>query len=44
MINYDGKFQMTNKMDVIFDTMDEEKELWIKDYSILVDCMYCTPR
>ncbi|KAI5839539.1 hypothetical protein DFP73DRAFT_587459 [Morchella snyderi] len=40
MISYDGTFQMTNKMDVIFDTMDEEKELWMKDYSILVDCMY----
>lgn len=37
MISYDRIFQMTNKMNVIF---DEEKELWIKDYSILVDCIY----
>ncbi|KAI5839540.1 hypothetical protein DFP73DRAFT_208286 [Morchella snyderi] len=40
MISYDGTFQVTNKMDVIFDTMDEEKELWMKDFSVLVDCIY----
>ncbi|KAI5839543.1 hypothetical protein DFP73DRAFT_561266 [Morchella snyderi] len=40
MLKYDGKFQMTNKMEVLFDTMDEDKEKWMKDYSILVDCMY----
>lgn len=40
MISYDGTFQMTNKMDAIFDTIDEEKELWMKGDSILVDCMY----
>lgn len=39
-ISYDGTFQTTNKMDLIFGTTDEEKELWIKDYSVLVDCMH----
>lgn len=40
MLKYDGEFQMTNKIDVLFDTMSEEKERWMKDYTILVDCMY----
>lgn len=40
MISYDGAFQMTNKMNVMFDTMDEEKGLWMKNYPVLVDCMY----
>lgn len=31
---------MTEKMDVTFDTMEQDKKRWIKDYSVLVDCMY----
>lgn len=31
---------MSEKMDILFDTMDNDKEMWMKDYSILVDCMY----
>lgn len=40
MISCDGRFQMTDKMEVLFDTMEGAKERWMKDYSVLVDCMY----
>ena len=40
MLSYDGTFEMTNNMEVLFDTMDEEKETWMKDHSVLVDCIY----
>lgn len=41
MFKYDGvSFLKTEKMDAVFDTMDEDKERWMKDYSVLVDCMY----
>lgn len=44
MLKHDGEFQMTNKIDVLFDTMSEEKERWMRDYSILVDCMHAALR
>lgn len=31
---------MSRKFDTLFDSMDVEKELWMKDYSLLVDCVY----
>lgn len=41
MLGYDGaSFQMTEEMVVLFHTMDGDKERWIRDYSVLVDCMY----
>ena len=41
MIRYDGtSFKMTRKIEVVFEGMDQEKELWMKHYSVLVDCMY----
>lgn len=41
MIRYDGiSFKITEKMDVLFGTMGENQQRWIKEYSILVDCMY----
>lgn len=41
MFKYDGvSFWKTERMDAVFDTMDEDKEKWMKDYSILVDCIY----
>jgi len=41
MVKYDGaSFQMSRKIDVLFNGMDEEKELWMKNYSVLVDCLY----
>ena len=44
MLRYDGTFQMTNKMEVLFDTMEEEKGRWMKENSALVDCMYVALR
>ena len=41
MFSYNGiAFQMTRKIGAIFEGMDQERELWIKDYSVVVDCMY----
>ncbi|KAF8423837.1 hypothetical protein EV426DRAFT_601366 [Tirmania nivea] len=40
MFRYDGiSFEKTEKMDVLFETMGENEERWMKDYSVLVDCM-----
>lgn len=40
MIRYDGiSFEKSEKMDVFFETMGENQQRWIKDYSVLVDCM-----
>ncbi|PUU78108.1 hypothetical protein B9Z19DRAFT_1193558 [Tuber borchii] len=38
MISFDGKFTMSEKIELMFDTMDEDKGRWMADYSILVDC------
>lgn len=40
MIRYDGTFQMTNKMQVLFLSMKVEKVRWMKEGAVLVDCMY----
>jgi len=40
MLRYDGKFQMTNTMEVLFYSMEEEKGRWMKENSVVVDCMY----
>ena len=40
MIRYDGTFQMTNKMEVVFDAIEEEKARWMKEFALLIDCMY----
>ncbi|RPA88448.1 hypothetical protein L873DRAFT_1824504 [Choiromyces venosus 120613-1] len=41
MLRNDGiSFQLSQKMHVLFDTIDEDQERWMKDYSILVDCMF----
>jgi hypothetical protein len=40
MLRYDGaSFHMTDEMVVLFHTMDEDKARWMRDCSILVDCM-----
>lgn len=40
MLEYNGtSFRKTNIMIVVFDSMDEEKEKWFKENSILVDCI-----
>ncbi|KAF8458014.1 hypothetical protein BGX38DRAFT_1265312 [Terfezia claveryi] len=41
MFSYNGiDFQMTRKIEAVFEDMDQERELWMKEYSIVVDCMY----
>ncbi|RPA93688.1 hypothetical protein L873DRAFT_1645810, partial [Choiromyces venosus 120613-1] len=41
MLRYDGtSFQKSWKMRVEFGTMEEDQEEWMKDCSILVDCMF----
>jgi len=40
MISYDGTFRMTNTIILVFGTMRDEKEKWMKEYSVLVDCMF----
>ena len=40
MLTYDGKeFAMTRKFSILFDGFQENKELWMKNYSILINCM-----
>ena len=40
MLRYDGKsFQITRAIVVLFDGMKNDKEGWMKDSSVLVDCM-----
>ena len=40
MLKYDGKvFRKTNSIVVLFDSMDEEKERWMKEGAVLVDCI-----
>jgi len=40
MFEYDGGvFQKTNSIVVLFDSMDEEKERWMKEGAVLVDCI-----
>lgn len=37
--DYDGMFQIINMIHVLFDGMGGEIELWMKDFSVLVDCV-----
>ncbi|PUU82936.1 hypothetical protein B9Z19DRAFT_1061476 [Tuber borchii] len=39
MISYDGNFKITEKIELVFDSMADDKERWINDYSILIDCL-----
>ncbi|KAG0135878.1 pyridoxal phosphate-dependent transferase [Tuber indicum] len=38
MISFDGKFAVSEKIQLMFDTMGKEEERWMADYSILIDC------
>jgi len=41
MLSYDGeRLKVTDKIEVIFDTMVRNKEKWMKEFSVLVDCIY----
>jgi hypothetical protein len=43
MFSCDGaSFQMTREITLVFNGMDEDKETWMKDGSVLVDCMFVT--
>ena len=36
MVSYDGTFMITEKMELLFDTMDEDKQRWMEDYFVYV--------
>ena len=41
MLSYDGaSFRVTRKAHVLFGGMDQDKELWMAEHSILVNCIY----
>jgi len=41
MLSYDGaSFRMTREITVVFNGMDEDEESWMKEGSVLVDCMF----
>ncbi|KAF8472134.1 hypothetical protein BDZ91DRAFT_717287 [Kalaharituber pfeilii] len=47
MLRYDGSdgsFLVTNRIEVVFDTMRREQERWMRDFSIIVDCVYAALR
>ena len=40
MLSYDGaSFQSARKFMIVFDGMEEDKEAWIKECSVIVGCM-----
>ncbi|RPA91474.1 PLP-dependent transferase [Choiromyces venosus 120613-1] len=39
MISFDGEFKLSNKIELLFDSMGEDEEQWMADYSILVQCL-----
>jgi len=40
MVKYDGKsFSKTEIMMLVFDTMGEERERWLNDCSVVIDCL-----
>ena len=42
MIRYDRISPLTtNLFSVLFGAMETGKEAWLKDYSIVVDCIFC---
>ena len=41
MLSYDGgSFQVTDQFQVVFETMGTDKDRWIRECSVLVDCVY----
>ena len=41
MVTYDGKlFQRSEELLVLFGTMRSDKQRWMDDYSVVVDCIY----
>ena len=40
MLRYDGtSFALIEKIEVLFEGMYGDKERWMSDYSVIVDCM-----
>jgi len=39
MISFNGEFEISEKIELIFDSMAQDKNRWMKDYSILIDCL-----
>ncbi|KAG0637672.1 pyridoxal phosphate-dependent transferase [Tuber brumale] len=39
MVSFDGTFKRSQVVGLLFETMAEEEERWIADYSIVVDCL-----
>ena len=43
MLRYDasdGSFLVSNRIEAVFDTMWRERDRWIRDFSVIVDCVY----
>ncbi|RPA93393.1 hypothetical protein L873DRAFT_1705418 [Choiromyces venosus 120613-1] len=38
MISFDGKFKISEKIQLLFDTMGNDEEKWMANYSILIEC------
>jgi len=36
----DGSFLVTNRIEVVFDTMGRDEKKWMRDFSVIVDCVY----
>jgi len=39
MISFDGNFTISEKIELLFDSMAKDKGRWMSDYSILIDCL-----
>ena len=39
IVKYDSTFQMTEKFTILFDSMDKDKDRWMKKGPIMVDCI-----
>ncbi|KAG0138281.1 hypothetical protein HOY82DRAFT_534936 [Tuber indicum] len=38
MITFDGQFQISETISLLFESMSKDEQKWLDDYSILVDC------
>ncbi|RPB23700.1 hypothetical protein L211DRAFT_879955 [Terfezia boudieri ATCC MYA-4762] len=39
MVRFDGTFEISKKMDILFDTLDKDEQKWMDDHSMLMDCL-----
>ena len=41
MLRYDGaSFKVTNQVELVLDTIGSGEGGWMKDFSVIVDCVY----